>query len=147
MDGADLQGKLRVPISNAKHLSVRMSFILVALLAVSCSNRVKASDVLGSYKAVYPFGQSVLVLRRDGTFTQSVVVTREPPVSSRGTWSFDAAESKLTLRGAMALDDGFGHLNRDWRTVGESPSLPVERVWLRVMIEDSSEFPHVKMKR
>lgn len=135
-----------MPVRNIRHLLVVTSFALV-VLTTSCSTKVKPRDVAGSYKAVYPFGESVLVLRSDGTFTQSVTLLREPPVSSSGTWSFDGAESKLTLRGAMALDDGFGQLNKDWKAVGESSSLPVERLWFKVAIEDSSEYPYVKMMR
>jgi len=76
-----------------------------------------------------------------------VTLTGEPTVSSSGTWSFDAKESTLAFRGAMALDDGFGHLNKDWRKADEFPSVAVERLWFKVTIDDSSEYPHVKMKR
>lgn len=119
---------------------------LAVVLATSCSSRVDPSAVAGSYKADYPFGQSTLLLRRDGTFTQQVVIAGQPPASTSGTWSFDGTESTLALRGAMGVTDGFGHLSRDWRTASDSPAVPVERLWGKVAIEDSSEYPHVRIK-
>ena len=134
-----------MPVRKLLRAFVLINLNLLTLLSVSCSSRVNVGDVVGSYKAVYPFGQSLLVLRTDRTFTQSVVVAGEPPCSATGTWSFKERESKLALHGALALDDGFGHLKKNWRTRVDSTSIAVERIWFKVSIEDSSEYPHEKV--
>ena len=45
------------------------------------------------------------MLNRDGTFVQTVAVNREKPVAARGSWEFDQYESRLTLHGAMVVDE------------------------------------------
>lgn len=128
----------------------RLVFIIAstALSAamVACSIKVAPQDVVGTYEAKYPFGRSILVLQDNGTFTQRAEVAGEPLASSRGTWSFDESRSTLSLHGGLALDDGFGRLSREWKVAGDSPSLAVERVWLRITIEDSETYPHRKVE-
>jgi hypothetical protein len=118
--------------------------MLVPMMLTGCATRVPAERVYGTYVASYPFGTSTLALNRDGGFVQSVTIGSEIPVTVRGSWSFDAVRSKLALRGAMNIVDGFGHLSGDWRATGDFPAIPVEVLWLRINIETSEGSPYIK---
>ena len=102
-----------------------------------CSTHVPVEKVYGSYILSYPYGTETLTLNRDGTFVQAIAVNREKPVTARGRWEFDEGkeESRLTLHGAMIVDNGFGGLRDDWqRPVAGLVAPSVEIDWLRVVI-------------
>ncbi len=118
---------------------------LLALLPLAgCSMHVSADKMPGHYSVSFPFGVSTLTLRPDGTFVQTATFNSEPPAMVTGAWTFDPAHSRVDLRGAMDLVDGFGHLNKNWRATTDFLAIPVERLWLKVEIEWSESHPYVK---
>ena len=64
---------------------------------------VPAEKVYGTYVASYPFGTETITLDRDGTFVQRVEIKQEDPVTVRGTWDFDAKESRANFYGALIV--------------------------------------------
>ena len=120
--------------------SVRLLGLMAASLfctLIGCSTHVPIEKVYGSYVASFPYGTEILMLNRDGSFVQTVKVNREKPVVARGRWEFDqdGDDSRLTLHGAMVVDDGFGGLRNDWqRPVSALVAPSVEIDWFRVVI-------------
>ena len=109
---------------------------------------VPAAKVCGTYAASYPYGTETLTLNRDGTFDQRVVVNRGHPVAARGRWEFDSDDSRITLYGAMSVDNGFGNLRGDWqRTDSGLVALSVEMHWFRVVIGSGEAYPYRKQWR
>ena len=142
MDGATRRSRLRVSVM---HGAARYLIVTLALLMlIGCSTTVSSEKVYGTYVASYPFGTATLALNRDGSFSQQVTIKGQAPATAKGSWSFDPIRSKITLHGAMAVVDGYGHLSHDWRTPDDLPDQPVERLWFRVAIETSTEYPYVK---
>ena len=121
-----------------------MVSLLLLVAVTGCSRSVPAQQIVGTYIARYPFGNAKLILSGDGTFVQTVSVGQQSPAVAHGSWQFDARRSKITLRGAMPVVDGSGHLQTDWRTTDELPEQPVERVWFKIEIESSNDYPYVK---
>jgi hypothetical protein len=119
-----------------------VTFVLAML--IGCSTTVPSGKVYGTYVASYPFGTATLTLNRDGSFTQRATIKGQPPATVQGSWSFDPIHSKITMHGAMNVIDGYGHLNNDWRTTDDLPEVPVERLWFKINIESSTEYPYVK---
>ena len=106
---------------------------------------VPVEKVYGTYVASYPFGTETITLDRDGTFVQRVEIKQEEPVTVRGTWDFDAKESRANFYGALIVADGFDHLRGDWRTVTTGiVSLDVERHWFRVGMGSAATYPYIK---
>lgn len=122
----------------------RVLWIALLLVFTNCSRSVPSDQIPGSYKANYPFGSATLEIRTNGTFTQTVSITKEQTSEAHGSWEFDGQRSKLTLRGAMAVVDGFGHLRKDWNSVDDLLEQPVERIWSKVEIQTNEEYPYVK---
>lgn len=118
--------------------------VIFSILLTGCSTSVSANKLGGTFTAKYPFGISTLTLNNDGSFVQKVEIEKEKPATVRGTWSFDSQESTITLRGAMSVVDGHGNLNVDWRNPTDLPFQPVERLWMKVNIETSQEYPYIK---
>ena len=121
-----------------------LALVVVLVSLTACSGRVPSEKVYGTYVASYPLGNSTLTLNRDGSFIQQVTIKDQPPATAQGSWTFDPIHSTVTLHGAMAVVDGFGDLNSDWRTIDDLPEQPVERLWFRIVIESSIEYPYVK---
>ena len=122
-------------------------FIAIVLMTASsgCSVSVSPEKVYGTYVAAYPFGNETITLDRDGTFTQSVAVTGEQPVTVRGRWEFDSKESRANFWGVLLVADGHDHLRSDWRTAATGiVSLDVERHWFRVVMNTSATYPYRK---
>ena len=126
---------------------VRLVICLLPIIS-GCATSVPREDVPGSYVASYPFGSDELVLNADGTFIQKVSITGEQPMTTRGSWRFDAGDSELSLFGSFVVDDGFGKLRPDWRHITRDAVelLPVERIWFKVNVGSGGEFPYVKRK-
>lgn len=119
--------------------------ILVIILFVSCSKSVRVTDVYGTYVVSYPFGTETLSLDHDRTFTQAVNLSKQPPITVRGSWQFDPDHSRLDLSGSLIVVDGFGNLKADWQTVHSGvDSMDVERHWGKVIIGSAAKYPYVK---
>jgi hypothetical protein len=120
-------------------------FLLSCLLSFACSFGVSPNDLTGSYTATYPFGREILTLNPDHTFVQQVEMKTEAPTSVQGRWEFDSDGMRLNLHGAMIIDDGFGQLSPDWRTVKPGySSLSVRRSWSRITIGSGGDHPYIK---
>jgi hypothetical protein len=107
---------------------------------------VAAENVPGTYVASYPFATDVIVLNRDGTFDQQVIVpTDPPPAALKGSWRYNPNDGYITFKGYLSVDNGFGRLNSAWRIAGEGASLPVERVmFVRTVMGSGKQYPYVK---
>ena len=126
-------------------MSRTVTFSVVALLLIAgCSTTVAPEKVYGTYVADYPFGSASLKLEHDGSFVQEVTIKDQQPETVRGSWNFDPVRSEITLHGALAVADGYGHLSSDWHTAEDLIGQPVERLWFRVVIEISVDYPYVK---
>src|SRR5438309_8970489 len=120
---------------NLKILLSILGLFLLSFSFVACSHRVSASRVPGTYVATYPFGSGVLTLSPDGSFVQQITIQNEPPLTKRGSWTFDPQASRLTLKGFTIAVDGLGHLISGWRNDNAATaSLPIDIVWLRTTI-------------
>lgn len=120
--------------------------VLVVLLPVGCWMSVPQDQVYGRYVATYPFGTETLTLQRDGTYEQEFVIGGQPPVTTHGTWSFDAEErSRVTLREYTNVDAGFGELNTNWQTdKPEMASLSIVLEWFKIVMRSGGDYPYVK---
>jgi hypothetical protein len=117
----------------------------MVILLLGCSTHVPVEKVYGSYVASFRYGTETLMLNRDGTFVQTVVVNREKPVAALGSWEFDRDESRLTLHGAMVVDDGLGNLRNNWqRPVSGLVAPSVEMDWFRVVIASGDAYRYQK---
>ena len=119
-----------------------------ALAMLRCSWHVPHERVYGTYVASYPYGTETITLKSDGTFVQEVVIGKEQPVTVQGVWEFDSRRSThVVLRGAMAVDDGVGHLRSDWRKAGSfivNHSVGIE--WFKVVMGSGGEYPLIKQR-
>ena len=119
--------------------------ILVAITIAGCSGKVEPDEVYGVYVASYPFGTENLTLQRDGNFVQHVTIENQTTATAKGSWRFDANESRITFSGSMVVLDGFDRLRSDWRTVTPGVvSMDVERHWFRVLLASAQKYPYVK---
>jgi hypothetical protein len=126
---------------------VRNCLVLIffAVGVVGCAKKVALEDVYGTYLASYPFGTETLTLQRDGNFLQTVSIGNKPDVSAKGTWRYDATDSRITLTDSMIVVDGFDKLRSDWRTVAPGVvSMDVEKHWSRVLMASAAKYPYVK---
>ena len=126
--------------------SARLLILIAAsVITLGCSLRVPIEEMYGTYIASYPFGTDTITLNRNGTFVQRVAVNQEQPVIVRGTWDFDAKVHRISLYGAIVVDDGFGDLRKDWRTVTTGIVSPdVDKRWFKVVMTLNPEYPYVK---
>lgn len=122
----------------------RVFLVLLLAVLVACSRRVPSEQIAGTYIAKYPFGTAELVLNRDGSFVQTVFLDHQGTATAHGSWQFDNFRSTITLHGAMPIVDGLGHLQNNWNATDDLPEEPVERLWLRIAIELSSEYPYIR---
>lgn len=101
-------------------LSVFKAASLLFLLTVcSCSSGVVYEDLVGVYKVQYPYGTEELVLNRDGTYKQTILLTNKDEVSHTGQWKFLEKESKVVLKDPLIVDDNFGRPNPNFMKVQE----------------------------
>ena len=124
----------------------RSLFVLMILvISTGCSMSVPIERVYGVYVASYSFGTEMITLNRDGTFVQSIAIKQEQPVTIHGTWEFQSKESRITMYGARVVDDGFGHLAKDWQTAPIGlVSLSAEIHWFRIVIGSGLPNPYMK---
>lgn len=91
----------------------RLSLLLVVIVTSGCAAKLK--DLPGRYVCQYPFGVELLILRKDGTFTQLVDVDgTDESVVHRGAWEYNEVSGELRLLDAILVDNNFGELNRDF---------------------------------
>ncbi len=89
--------------------------LMMATLLNGCGN-LKEEDLYGTYVAKYPFGTEKLVLKAHGEFTQEVdIIGDDKIISTRGYWRFNAAMQDVSLEGSLQVQDGYGHLDRDYK--------------------------------
>ena len=82
---------------------------------------------------------------QDGSFLQKVQIDGEDPVTVKGTWRFDAAESRINLTGSMLVLSSIGNLRQSWKTVPNGiVSSDVERHPSGILIGSAREYPYIK---
>jgi hypothetical protein len=114
-------------------------------MLTGCVLNVPVERVYGTYVATYPYGTETMTLNSDGTLIQRAAINKESPLTVRGRWEFDPAESRVSIHGVMIVDDGFGHLKADWQTVTTGlVSFSVEMHWFRVVIGSGLRYPYTK---
>jgi len=120
--------------------------LCLALVGLSgCSATVPLDKVYGVYIAHYDYGNESIALNRDGTFVQTVKVENQSPATAKGSWEFDPKDSRVTLHGALVVDDGFGGHKGNWRTPTSGlVALDVELHWFRVEMGTGLPNPYLK---
>lgn len=114
-------------------------------MLTGCAMSVPAEKVYGAYVAAYPYGTETIDLSADGTFVQRAKIGNETPLTVRGRWEFDPKDSRVTLHGAIIVDDGFGHLRGDWKKESSGlVSLSVEMHWFRIVMGSGLPYPYLK---
>jgi hypothetical protein len=95
-------------------VSERRIAVAIALMALSSCflGRATREELVGSYVAVYSFGQTRLHLEPDGRFQQELTVG-DRTLHQSGTWTYDAEGRWLTLDEALFPDDGYGNPRPD----------------------------------
>jgi hypothetical protein len=128
-----------------RSLSQLLLLSVTLVILTACSATVPLEKVYGDYIASYRYGTETISLNRDGTFVQRVEIDRESPASAGGSWEFDSKDSRVTLHGALIVDDGFGGLRGGWRTPTTGlVSFDVELHWFRVEMGTGLPNPYLK---
>jgi hypothetical protein len=71
---------------------------------------------VGSYTAIYPFGQGSLRLRSDGQYEQVLQINGRV-ASARGEWKYlEEGGQGILLQRCLSATDGAGRLNEQWET-------------------------------
>lgn len=122
------------------------TLVLLFLFELSgCSAGVSPNQVCGTYVASYPFGTEIISLNQNGSFTQIITVKNDPPVTTRGKWSFDPHTSSVTFDGLKIVDDGTGHPVSNWRTgTAMLVTKDVEMRWFKVVMETAASYPYIR---
>jgi hypothetical protein len=112
---------------------MRMLPGVLTAITVGCAG-ASSGELHGTYAASYAFGRDEIVLRQDGTYTQTVIVNGGTPVVRHGQWSLDRATEWFTpdevvLRDCLELDNGFGELRPDYRVPVSLCLYGVRRGW------------------
>ena len=121
--------------------------VAVSVALSAFSTTVPIEKVYGTYVASYPFGTDTITLNRDGTFAQKVVVYDDPPPAvTQGHWEFNAKRSHVTFDRHLPMDEGFGRLDKNWRTPHEGIAaiLPVEILFFRIVLGSGANYPYYK---
>lgn len=106
---------------------------------------VPQSWVYGTYVASYPYGTSTIVLHRNGTFTQRVVLKGHAPVVVRGQWHRNHSSGDIVFYGSLYIQDGFGHLDPHWQVPSKGPDgRSLSMMWLQIQMDDSSVYQYIK---
>jgi len=80
--------------------------ILTMLSFASCARKLDSSDLVGKYRADYPFGVETLTLNSDGTYLQEFVEHQATNVlSASGKWTYDSRYRELVLQNPLVIDD------------------------------------------
>lgn len=93
--------------------SICAAFVIMATTFVSCRTEVPAKDDLyGTYFVEFPFGQETLVLNRDGTYDQEIVIHQDSDtVRYSNSWRYDDQDGKVVLERGLSLLADFCELN------------------------------------
>lgn len=118
--------------------------IILTITMAGCSTHVPIDGVEGTYVASYPFGTETLTLNHDGSLIQRVEIKGQPQITVKGSWSFDPQMGYVTFHEYMQVADGFGKLRTNWRDVPHEATEPVERIFLRIVINSGAQFPYIK---
>jgi hypothetical protein len=128
------------------NMSRKIIFLtVIGMLIASCLNSVPPEKVGGTYVASYPFGSETLTLDPDGSFIQRVEVQGEAPLTISGTWKFDPQNSYVRFNNFLLVVDGFGHLNKDWRSKNPGiVELSAGRLWFKITLGSGGQHPYRK---
>jgi hypothetical protein len=117
-----------------------------AIMCASCTKRVTASELPGSYLADYGFAKETVTIDSDGHFTQSVRVESDgKTANSRGTWRFDESDHNIYFSSDfLVVVDGFGNLNPEFEhpMTRATSILPVTRQFGRIQIGLDPRVPY-----
>lgn len=102
-------------LTTRRLVRVRLGLVIIALLLVAACRRVSVGEIPGRYTVKYSFGTEVLVIVRNGTYTQIVNIGNDAPLERAGTWTYDQGSGKITLEDHIMVHDGYGQLDKDVR--------------------------------
>lgn len=91
----------------------RIIVILIIGLLCGCSKGVDQKQLVGSYELKYTYGNEVLILKDDGTYSQLFgKTTQKLELVNQDKWKIGKGDfwdgQLLELDGPVVVDDGFG---------------------------------------
>ncbi len=115
-----------VPKMRYVSLICQASLLLTMVALLNGCNNLKEEDLYGTYVAKYPFGTEILTLKARGEYTQEAdIIVDAKIITHKGHWRFNAPTQNVLLEGSLVVQDGYGHLDRDyripWRGVSAEP--------------------------
>lgn len=88
--------------------------ILLSLSLLGCPARVNSAGLVGTYRMQGDWGNSILLLRADGTWYERAILKDGQSVSVRGTWSAEPGLLGTTVaRNRCILFGGDGAIESD----------------------------------
>jgi hypothetical protein len=131
-----------------RRLSKVLTYILTILMSTglgSCSKPTSISEVSGRYICKYPYGIEILILRKDGEYTQLIDLdSQTTPLIHEGKWSYLPSENTINLNDAIILDDNFGKLRSDYKTPTNGIwALTVKTIFGKVSLEWNPDIDYV----
>ena len=82
-------------------LSLWLIYVLIASLWPT-----HADNLVGTYRALYPSGEEILILRKDGTFQQTFVPKSGNRVKNFGYWRFHEQQHQVAFKDHLWIMDG-----------------------------------------
>jgi hypothetical protein len=67
---------------------------------------IESSQIVGTYRCVYPYGSEVLTLAADTTYSKQFSFNSGKVINNNGTWKLK--NGRLYLYNAIVIDDGAG---------------------------------------
>jgi len=136
---------MKVSIS-ARNKALQIYVLFFLLLSMfSCE---PSRELPGTYVADYDAAKEKLVLNKDGTYTQEVMLKSNSKVDvSRGTWTYNPENQYLSFDdNFMLVLNGFGKLNPEYayRKLG-GVSVPAHRSFGRMRIGSSKRVVYKKI--
>ncbi len=128
---------------------------VAALLSSGCWGSVPSEWVYGTYEASSLFGTETLVLNKDETYEQKIVIGSNVPIVRHGTWALHkdrkswsmdpTKQTIITLYDFVAVHDGLGRLDEHWQSrKPEAMPHSVSVEWFRVVLDESGAYPYYK---
>ena len=104
------------------------------LCAVSGCRAVKATELIGTWRADYGAASATVTIQDDGVFVQRVVITENGVtrvVEQRGTWALSNKPwDAVVLKNCLGVSDGMGGVRADFEKEPGLCVLAIGRDWL-----------------